>query len=150
MECCLDCLLLLLAVEVWNLEVVVVELKGHCHCLDYCRGGPPPGGRPPPEPLGPAAPLGCALCIGLVTCSDPVPPPEPSGGPPPPDVLGLVLRGVHCLAYVNGLTVALLGCMGAGGGGGGGILRDGTRPGGEPNLEFVLCLGHILYWLDML
>ena len=27
-----------------ELEVVVVELEGHCHRLDYCLGGPPPGG----------------------------------------------------------------------------------------------------------
>ena len=33
-ECCLDYLLLLLPVEVWNLEVVV-ELEGYCRRLDY-------------------------------------------------------------------------------------------------------------------
>ena len=107
-------------------------------------GGPPIGGCPPPELLDPARPPpGCALPDGLEwsPAPDPVPPlPEPSGGPPPPDVLGLVWRGLHCTGYVDGWTVALLGCMGAGGGGGGGILRDGTIPGLEVHRRTIRTL----------
>ena len=120
MECCLDCLLLLLAVEALNLEVVVVDLEGHCYCLDCCQGVRLLVGTPPPELLKPAPPPpGCALPDGLdgSLASDPVPPPpESSGGPPPPELLGLVFRGVHSLGYVTALVVAVPCCLGLGGG----------------------------------
>ena len=98
-EHCLEDLLLLMAVEVWNLEVVV-EVESKCHCLDWYQGG---------LLLEGLLRLNywnlLLLCLGVHCPLDHlchllpifVSPPGPSGGPAPPEALGRVLRGVHCL-----------------------------------------------------
>ena len=88
----LDDLLLLIAVEVWSLEVAV-EVALNCYCLDCCLEGHLVVGLLLPSYwnlLLLFLDVHCQkdLTGHLLLTLFPPPPPEPSGGPPPPALLG--------------------------------------------------------------